>query len=421
MSNKEEKSKQLTPRQIQQRKKMLVYPLLFVVFGVCMYIIFAPAYKDTLEDETVNGYNVEIPSPSSDEIAEDKLSAYEAEMQKKKQEEKVKTLEDYAFLLQGEKGEPENLFGEPEKTKEPDSKMQSSVSTYQEMNREMQSFYQPDNDKERREKADLERQIEQLQQQLQGIQTQPNQQELMEESYKLAAKYLNVQAAETAVPTSPVTLVNEENKRDVNPVCGVSDGVVSRLGAANSNRVVSQLGNTNPNSRFYSLSNVEKSTRTLIKACVYSDLVLFFGENTGVQKVSLRLLEAMQVGSIIIPRNTLLTGIARLRDKRLTVTVDNLIYDNKIISISLKVFDMDGLEGINVPGSQELNSTKETASALTGNLGTSINLNGSAGQQLASDLARGVIQNAASYLGKKIKTVKITLTGNYMVYLTNRM
>ena len=82
---------------------------------------------------------------------------------------------------------------------------------------------------------------------------------------------------------------------------------------------------------------------------------------------------------------------------------------------------MDGLEGINVPGSQELNSTKETASALTGNLGTSINLNGSAGQQLASDLARGVIQNAASYLGKKIKTVKITLTGNYMVYLTNRM
>ena len=97
-------------------------------------------------------------------------------------------------------------------------------------------------------------------------------------------------------------------------------------------------------------------------------------------------------------RNTLLTGIARLRDKRLTVTVDNLIYDNKIISISLKVFDMDGLEGINVPGSQELNSTKETASALTGYLGTSINLNGSAGQQLASDLARGVIQNAASYL-----------------------
>lgn len=105
----------------------------------------------------------------------------------------------------------------------------------------MQSFYQPIN-KEDREIENLQRQIEQLQQQLQGIQTQPNQQELMEESYKLAARYLNVQAAETAMPTSPVTLVNEENKRDVNPVCGVSDGVVSRLGAANSNRVVSIWG-----------------------------------------------------------------------------------------------------------------------------------------------------------------------------------
>lgn len=407
MSNKEEKSKQLTPRQIQQRKKMLVYPLLFVVFGVCMYIIFAPAYKDTLEDETVNGYNVEIPSPRLDEITEDenKISTYEAEIQKRRNEEKVKTLEDYAFELTSREEESKSLSLLPEKENQATGVV-TSVTTYKDLTKEMQSFYQPIN-KEDREKENLQRQIEQLQQQLQGIQAQPNQQELMEESYKLAAKYLNVQAAETAVPTSPVTLVNEENKRDVNPVCGVSDGVVSRLGAANSN------------SRFYSLSNVEKSTRTLIKACVYSDLVLFFGENTGVQKVSLRLLEAMQVGSIIIPRNTLLTGIARLRDKRLTVTVDNLIYDNKIISISLKVFDMDGLEGINVPGSQELNSTKETASALTGNLGTSINLNGSAGQQLASDLARGVIQNAASYLGKKIKTVKITLTGNYMVYLTN--
>ena len=86
MSNKDT-SKQLTPRQIQERKKMLVYPLLFVVFGVCMYIIFAPASQETLDDEKVNGYNVEIPSPRSDEIIEDKIYAYEVEMQKRKQEE----------------------------------------------------------------------------------------------------------------------------------------------------------------------------------------------------------------------------------------------------------------------------------------------------------------------------------------------
>ena len=87
MSNKDT-SKQLTPRQIQQRRKMFVYPLLFMVFGVCMYIIFAPASQETLDDEKVNGYNVEIPSPRSDEIIEDnKISAYEVEMQKRKQEE----------------------------------------------------------------------------------------------------------------------------------------------------------------------------------------------------------------------------------------------------------------------------------------------------------------------------------------------
>lgn len=404
--NNKGEGKQLTPKQRLQRQKLIVYPIFAVIFIFVMYFIFVPSStrKDNIEE--VNGYNVNIPVSEGDNITNDKKAAYEAEDIRQKQNER-KTLEDYAFELTAREEGSKSLSLLPEKEDQATGVV-TSVTTYKDLTKEMQSFYQPIN-KEDREIENLQRQIEQLQQQLQGIQTQPNQQELMEESYKLAARYLNVQAAETAMPTSPVTLVNEENKRDVNPVCGVSDGVVSRLGAANSN------------SRFYSLSSVEKSTCTLIKACVYSDLVLFFGENTGVQKVSLRLLEAMQVGSIIIPRNTLLTGIARLRDKRLTVTVDNLIYDNKIISISLKVFDMDGLEGINVPGSQELNSTKETASALTGNLGTSINLNGSAGQQLASDLARGVIQNAASYLGKKIKTVKITLTGNYMVYLTNRM
>ena len=36
----EKKSKELTPQQIQKRKKLMVYPLMFLVFAGCMYLIF---------------------------------------------------------------------------------------------------------------------------------------------------------------------------------------------------------------------------------------------------------------------------------------------------------------------------------------------------------------------------------------------
>ena len=319
----------------------------------------------------------------------------------------MKTLDDYAFLLTKEKETTEKKVVEDTLlNKQPESQIIASISAYQDVNREMKSFYQPTTVRENKEKEDLKRQIKELQEQIHKQATTETQYEMMEKSYKLASKYLNGQTTNVTPPLSAKT-TNEKKKQDIIPVRGVSDGVVSRLGA------------TTTNNNFYSLSDKKNLNQGIIKACVFSDQVLFFGENTGVQKILLRLLEAVQVGEIIIPRNTLLTGVAKLGNERLTVTVDNLIHDNKIINVSLKVYDMDGLEGINTPGSQELKSTKETVSTLTGNMETSINLNGSAGQQLATDLARGVIQNATSYFGKKLKTVKVTLAGNYMIYLTN--
>ena len=47
-------------REIRKRRKMLVYPLLFLVFGVAMWLIFAPSDEgESLPD----GFNVEVPMP----------------------------------------------------------------------------------------------------------------------------------------------------------------------------------------------------------------------------------------------------------------------------------------------------------------------------------------------------------------------
>lgn len=51
----EKEKKELTPQQIQQRKKMLVYPLMGLVFLGAMYLIFAPSDKDEAKVESVGG------------------------------------------------------------------------------------------------------------------------------------------------------------------------------------------------------------------------------------------------------------------------------------------------------------------------------------------------------------------------------
>ncbi|WP_292268886.1 conjugative transposon protein TraM [Butyricimonas sp.] len=414
MSNKDT-SKQLTPRQIQQRKKMLVYPLLFVVFGVCMYIIFAPASQETLDDEKVNGYNVEIPSPRSDEIIEDKIYAYKVEMQKRKQEEKVKTLEDYAFLLQGEKGEPENLFGEPvKKAEEPGSKMQSSVSTYQKMNREMQSFYQPSH-KEDREKENLQRQVEQLQQQLQDIQAQPDPHVIMEESYKLAAKYLNPAQVEQSASTPVQNNQHEDNYVTVEPE---RENVISMLGEMSDSVFIKSLEGKR-NLGFNTIGTNKLIQRNTIRACINSDQILLFGENTGSQKVQLRLLENIRVGNLVIPRNSLVTGIAKLSSERLEITINTIEYLGNIIPVSLNVSDTDGLSGLNCPGSVERNTAKDIGGNIGGSVGTSINLGSNAGEQVVADVSRSVIQGVTNYIGKKIKMVKVSLKANYNVLIVN--
>ena len=38
--------KELTPRQIQMRKKMVVFPLFFLAFAGCMWLIFSPGEKE---------------------------------------------------------------------------------------------------------------------------------------------------------------------------------------------------------------------------------------------------------------------------------------------------------------------------------------------------------------------------------------
>lgn len=235
--------KELTPQQIQQRKKMLVYPLMGLVFLGSMYLIFAPSDKDEAKVESVGGFNADIPQPKGDGIISDKKTAYEQEQMENKQADKMRSLQDFAFSLGEENGEDLTLIddapAEKPKTNVIDfgagapnnsrSSIQSSAAAYRDMNRQLGSFYETP--KEDKEKEELKRQVEELTARLDakesGAGSMDEQVAFMEKSYELAAKYMNGGQSEQVAQVTPSAPV--QGSGNATPVKSVSDRTVSGL------------------------------------------------------------------------------------------------------------------------------------------------------------------------------------------------
>ncbi|MDE6878345.1 MAG: conjugative transposon protein TraM, partial [Odoribacter sp.] len=90
------------------------------------------------------------------------------------------------------------------------------------------------------------------------------------------------------------------------------------------------------------------------------------------------------------------------------------------VPVELTAYDTDGQPGINVPGSAEINALKEAAANAGGSLGTSVSFTQNAGQQVAMDLTKGIMQSGSQYLSKKIRTVKIHLKAGYRLFLLTK-
>lgn len=429
---KQDKEKiELTPQQIQQRKKMLIYPLMGLVFLGSMYLIFAPSEKDETKVENVGGFNADIPQPKGDGIISDKKTAYEREQMENKQADKMRSLQDFAFSLGEENGKREDLTlidddpAEKPKTNVIDfgvgapnnsrSSIQSSAAAYRDMNRQLGNFYETP--KEDKEKEELKRQVEELTARLDakesGAGSIDEQVSLMEKSYELAAKYMNGGQPEQVAPITPSAPV--QGKGNATPVKSVSDRTVSGLQPPMSNSEFiaeySKPRNYGFNTAVGSNYSMGKNT---IRACIHQNQILTDGHT---QTVKLRLLEPLQAGNIIVPKNSLVSGSAKIQDERLEILVSSLEYAGNIIPVELSVYDSDGQKGLSVPSSLEQEATKEAMANIGAGLGTSISFAQSAGQQVAMDITRGLMQGGSQYLAKKFRTVKVHLKANYQVML----
>lgn len=420
---KEKKPKrELTPRQIQQRRKMIVFPLMFLAFAECMYLIFAPSGKEDVNMESVGGFNADIPLPAEDGIIADKQKAYEQAMLNRKQQDKIQSLQDFGFTGDDETEEPQteiDLMPEEEPKSQRGGGASYSANAYRDINRQLSTFYEtPAVDEE---KEDLKRQVaeltDRLQQQQNATPTADDQMALLEKSYELAAKYMNDGGQNRERGQIAQTPTAGQNGGGIGtpaiPVQAIRETTVSGLQQPMSNadfiRAYSQPRNYGFNTAVGTGYAMGKNT---VAACIHQDQTLTDG-----QAVKLRLLEPMQAGNIVVPKNTLVAGTAKVQGERLDILVSSIEYAGNIIPVELAVFDTDGQKGLSVPSSMEQEAFNEAMANIGSGLGTSISFAQSAGQQVAMDVTRGLLQGTSGYLAKKFRTVKVKLKAGYKVML----
>ena len=372
-----------TEAERKMRMKYLVaFPAMFLTTGIILWLIF-----DSFGDgaaTTTNGFNQNMPEPDAQEITADKRDAYAA------QKDTVRVTTDTI----------PHVDSIPQSAEEPEPDMvEASDQAYQQVQASLQDFYIPE-DNSAAQVAELQARIDELEAQnaMAHQSQQPNEMELMEQSYKLAAQYLG-----TGNGGQKAVIVDEpEEDRKVMPVNQVNRNVVSSLSASTDN------------TRSFSTAVGTKLTnfKNTISACVATDQSVTDG-----QSVRLRTLEPMWIGNSLLPKNTNIVGVARLQSERLEIKIESIEALGCIMEVDLSVYDSDGQEGINIPNSMESDALHEIGANMGSTMGSSINLTTNAGAQLASDVGKGLINGVSQYLNKKLRTVKVHLKSGYKIML----
>ena len=378
-----------TPAERERLKKLAVYTVLFLSCLVCLWLIFAPS----AENETEMGKaNMELPDQTSGGMPKTKLEAYEQEAANADKQRQDSTINAISLQL--------DTVTAPTESVVPDE-IQNSADAYQQAQASLQDFYIPDYS-QTDQVAELQARIDELEAQnsiAQQQTRQPDEMELLERSYQLAAQYMgNGNNGYQAPPTSKT---EDNGKRIVQPVQNVTHSVVSSLGSSTNERGFNTSVGMRP--------TTDKNT---IAAVIAGNQSVANG-----QSVKLRTTEPMWIGDRLIPRNTTVVGAARLQDERLEIVITSVESKGSIYEVELKVYDSDGQEGINIPNSMESDALHEIGANMGSTMGSSINISTNTGAQIASDVGRGLINGVSQYLTKKMRTVKVHLKSGYKVML----
>lgn len=160
---------------------------------------------------------------------------------------------------------------------------------------------------------------------------------------------------------------------------------------------------------FYSWDGamVANASQNAIAAVVHETHTVVAGST-----VKLRLTGDVYVNGILIPEDNFLFGTASLEGERLHIHINSIRYQSSLFPVGLSVYDMDGLEGIYIPGAITGEVARQSADRVVQDIGfTTLD------PSLEVQAASAGVEAARSLFSKKAKLVKVTVKAGYQVLL----
>lgn len=188
-----------------------------------------------------------------------------------------------------------------------------------------------------------------------------------------------------------------------NPVSFLDNGINKKIMNDTSRKYFNQQNN------FYSLDDALETNdnQNAIEAVIHETQTIVNGST-----VKLRLVNDVYINGVLIPKETFVFGTAALNGERLAITINSIRYKNSLFPVELSVFDMDGMNGIYIPGAIVRDVAKQSSDRAIQDIDIT-SLNPSIGAQAAS----AGIEAAKTLFSKKIKLIKVTVKAGYHVLL----
>ncbi len=160
---------------------------------------------------------------------------------------------------------------------------------------------------------------------------------------------------------------------------------------------------------FYSLTGTTAiaDSQNAIQAVIHETQTIVDGST-----VKLRLLNDVFINGVRIPKDNFLFGIASLRGERLGIKINSVRYNNSLFPVELSVYDMDGLDGIYIPGAITRDVAKQSADRSMQAIGLT-----SLDPSWQAQAAGAGIEAAKTLFSKKVKLIKVTVKAGYQVLL----
>lgn len=145
----------------------------------------------------------------------------------------------------------------------------------------------------------------------------------------------------------------------------------------------------------------------LIRAVVHGAQILQEGA-----VVKLRLLEDVFIHQVKIPAGSFLFGLTTIDKERLHIQIRSIAYQRQYYPVSLMVLDIDGLEGIYIPGSLGREVVKQAAEQSVQSIGIL-----GVDPSLKTQAAAAGIGTVKNLLGRKARLVRVTIQSGYQIFL----